>query len=123
MDLFSGTCANLVLEQCSDDSIFCEPNRGSNLRFETQCDTTYLIRLASLENSTGFATLRITALSDIRGCCVGDFDQNGQVDSGDVSSILLDYGVCLLCPTDLDASGQVDSGDVSILLLGWGACN
>ena len=123
MDLFSGSCANLVLEQCSDDSIFCEPNRGSNLRFETQCDTTYLIRLASLENSTGFATLRITALSDIRGCCVGDFDQNGQIDSGDVSSILLDYGVCFLCPTDLDSSGQVDSGDVSTVLLGWGPCN
>jgi len=79
--------------------------------------------LAALQNSTGFATLHITALSDVIGCCVGDFDKNGYIDSGDVSFILLDYGVCFMCPTDLDGSGQLDVADISMLLLNWGACN
>ncbi len=123
MEVFSNSCSNLVMEQCSDDSIFCEPPRGSSLQLQTQCDTTYLIRLASLQNTTGFATIRITPLSDNQNCCVGDLDFNGYVDTGDVSRMLLDFGICVLCPTDVDASGRVDSGDVSLLLINWGPCN
>ena len=55
--------------------------------------------------------------------CFGDLDGSGEVDSGDVSIVLLDTGSCAGCPTDLDGSGEVDSGDVSLVLLSTGACN
>ncbi len=54
--------------------------------------------------------------------CVFDLDRSGFVDTGDVSMVLLDIGVCTGCSTDLDGSGNVDSGDVSILLLNAGPC-
>ncbi|NBP52078.1 MAG: hypothetical protein EBU70_13055, partial [Actinobacteria bacterium] len=44
--------------------------------------------------------------------CFGDLDESGEVDGGDVSFALLDYGTCPGCPGDVDGSGEVDFGDV-----------
>ena len=49
-----------------------------------------------------------------------DLDGTGEIDLGDVSMVLLDFGPCPGCATDLDASGEVDVGDVSLLLLAFG---
>lgn len=47
----------------------------------------------------------------------GDFNDDGVVDAADVGLMLLDFGVCVDCPTDLDGSGDVDSADVGLELL------
>lgn len=54
--------------------------------------------------------------------CFGDLDASREVDAGDISFALLDYGVCPGCPGDLDGSGEVDFGDVSLILLAMGPC-
>ena len=54
--------------------------------------------------------------------CLSDLDGSGMVDSGDVSLVLLDIGICNGCATDRDGSGMVDSGDVSMVLLDSGVC-
>jgi len=41
----------------------------------------------------------------------------------DVAFALLDYGLCLGCPTDLDGTGEVDFGDVALILLSTGPCS
>ncbi len=60
--------------------------------------------------------------ADACGCCFGDLDGSGEVDSGDVALALLDSGSCAGCPGDLDGSGEIDSGDVALILLSSGAC-
>jgi hypothetical protein len=62
------------------------------------------------------------ALSNLH-LCPQDFDGDGEIATGDLSLILLNFGqVPAGEPTDLDQSGVVDSADVSVLLLDWGAC-
>ncbi len=53
--------------------------------------------------------------------CVGDFDSNGVIDSGDLAVILAAWDGT--GPADLDASGIVDASDLAILLAGWGDCD
>ena len=122
MEVFKGSCSDLTLVACSDDNIFCDPNRGSRVSISSECGASYLIRLASVTATTGFATLHVTALSDQISCCVADLDGSGQVDSNDVALVLLDFGLCGGCPTDQDETGMVDSGDVALILLNSGAC-
>jgi hypothetical protein len=122
MEVFKGSCSDLTLVACSDDNIFCDPNRGSRVSISSECGDSYLIRLATVTGTTGFATLHVTALSDQISCCVADLDASGQVDSNDVALVLLDFGVCDGCPTDQDGTGMVDSGDVALILLNSGDC-
>ena len=122
MEVFKGSCSDLTLVACSDNNIFCDPNRGSRVSISSECGASYLIRLASVTATTGFVTLHVTALSDQISCCVADLDASGQVDSNDVALVLLDFGVCGGCATDQDGSGMVDSGDVALILLNSGAC-
>jgi len=122
MEVFKGSCSDLTLVACSDNNIFCDPNRGSRVSISSECGASYLIRLASVTATTGFATLHVTALSDQISCCVADLDASGHVDSNDVALVLLDFGVCGGCATDQDGSGMVDSGDVALILLNSGAC-
>ena len=71
------------------------------------------------EDILGAASRNITVNFDIAvGSGVfGDVTGDGIVDSGDISAVLLDFGICDGCITDLDQSGGVDSADVSIVLL------
>ena len=50
----------------------------------------------------------------------GDLDLNGDVDTGDVSIVLLYYGEVNSPFGDFDGNGIVDTGDVSWLLLNFG---
>jgi hypothetical protein len=54
--------------------------------------------------------------------CPEDLDGDGQVTSGDVAFMLLDFGPCEGCSSDLDGSGDVNNGDVALLLLSYGPC-
>jgi CxxC motif-containing protein (DUF1111 family) len=51
--------------------------------------------------------------------CIADLDGNGEVDSGDLGTLLSAWGSPLF---DLDGSGETDSGDLGIVLSGWGPC-
>ncbi len=56
------------------------------------------------------------------GCeCLGDIDQNGNVDSSDMAVLLGRWGSLGGAP-DLDLSGSVDAADLVILLANWGPC-
>ncbi len=75
-------------------------------------------------NDAGLAIDDLAITADIAGenTCPSDLDGSRNVDSGDVSLVLLDVGPCQDCATDLDGSGDVDSGDVSMVLLESGPC-
>jgi hypothetical protein len=123
LDVFKGSCGALSLQACSDNSSFCNPTYGSRLTLNTECGQTYLIRLASLQGATGFATINIAPLSAQQNCCLGDIDGSGEVDSADLGLLLLYYGPCPNCAADLDGSGEVDSADLGLLLLYYGPCS
>ena len=75
-------------------------------------------------NDAGLAIDDLAIIADIAGenTCPSDLDGSRNVDSGDVSLVLLDVGPCQGCAADLDGSGDVDSGDVSMVLLESGPC-
>lgn len=75
-------------------------------------------------NDAGLAIDDLAIIADIAGenTCPSDLDGSRNVDSGDVSLVLLDVGPCQGCASDLDGSGDVDSGDVSMVLLESGPC-
>jgi len=75
-------------------------------------------------NDAGLAIDDLVITADIAGenTCPSDLDGSRNVDSGDVSLVLLDVGPCQGCAADLDGSGDVDSGDVSMVLLDSGPC-
>ncbi len=75
-------------------------------------------------NDAGLAIDDLAITADIAGenTCPSDLDGSRNVDSGDVSLVLLDVGPCQGCTSDLDGSGDVDSGDVSMVLLDSGPC-
>ncbi len=58
--------------------------------------------------------------------CPGDLDGSGNVDSGDIGSLLVLFGECpggtAGCDGDLDESGTVDAGDIGSLLVQFGPC-
>ncbi len=53
--------------------------------------------------------------------CVGDLDNSGAVDFGDILAILGAWGSAG-GPEDLDGSGTVDFGDLLVVLGNWGDC-
>ena len=54
--------------------------------------------------------------------CFGDLDGSGEVDSSDISRLLLDYGICGGCPGDLNGDGDVNGEDMGLMLLSFGSC-
>jgi hypothetical protein len=54
--------------------------------------------------------------------CAADLDGDGEVSSGDIAIMLLEFGTCAGCDADLDGDGQVSAGDIALLLLSFGPC-
>ncbi len=52
--------------------------------------------------------------------CVGDFDQDGDVDGSDLAALLSGWGTSA---GDLDSDGATSGSDLALLLGGWGDCN
>lgn len=55
--------------------------------------------------------------------CPADFDSNGAVDAGDLSTLLAYWNHTGVSRFDLDGSGTINSGDLSLLLAYWGDCS
>lgn len=81
-------------------------------------DGTVHVDFSAIEGNQYFST----ADADTCAACFGDLDGSGDVGSGDVALLLLDYGPCPGCFADLDGSGNVDFGDVALVLLSTGPC-
>lgn len=57
--------------------------------------------------------------------CPIDLDDSGQVDFGDLLTLLGTWGPCpsgAACPADFDGNGDVDLDDLLTLLVEWGPC-
>ena len=54
--------------------------------------------------------------------CLADVNQDGIVNSGDLSAVLAAWGPCPgWCPADIDGSGTVDGNDITYVMAAWGA--
>ncbi|MDA1106222.1 MAG: hypothetical protein O2855_06480 [Planctomycetota bacterium] len=53
-------------------------------------------------------------------CTAGDFDCDGDVDGGDLATLLGSWGACSGCVADIDENGAVDGGDLATVLGNWG---
>lgn len=66
---------------------------------------------------------RINVLATMTAPCLGDVDQSGAVDIGDLLILLATWGPCTGdCPADVNRSGAVDVGDLLVVLGAWGPC-
>jgi hypothetical protein len=54
--------------------------------------------------------------------CIGDINDDGIVDGGDLLILLSEWGNCQGCDSDLNDDNVVDGGDLLILLANWGEC-
>ncbi|MFO0873133.1 MAG: hypothetical protein U0575_04070 [Phycisphaerales bacterium] len=56
--------------------------------------------------------------------CMGDLDEDGQVDGADVGLFLSLWGPCTEkhCHQDLNGDGTADAADLALLVAAWGAC-
>ncbi len=71
---------------------------------------------------TGWGCMNMDAFVTTQVPCLGDLDNSGSVDGGDLGLLLLDFGPCAGCVSDIDGSGTVDGGDLGLLLLNFGPC-
>ena len=75
------------------------------------------VRIRQLAGAT--SSPEVDAVMVVKSILIGDLDDSGMIDSGDIAIMLLMFGDTN-SPGDLDHSGDVDSGDVSLLLLWMG---
>lgn len=54
--------------------------------------------------------------------CPGDFDGNGEIDGGDLATLLAEWGTAS-ATSDLSGDGFIGGEDLSILLGRWGLCS
>ncbi|MBC01868.1 MAG: hypothetical protein CMJ34_01005 [Phycisphaerae bacterium] len=58
--------------------------------------------------------------------CLGDLDDDGQVDSSDIGLLIAQWGGChrkVECTADLDDDGIVDASDLGLMIGAWGSCS
>ena len=77
----------------------------------------HFVRIRQLAGAT--SSPEVDAVMVVKSILIGDLDDSGMIDSGDIAIMLLMFGDTN-SPGDLDQSGDVDSGDVSLLLLWMG---
>lgn len=53
----------------------------------------------------------------------GDFDEDGDIDAGDLAVLLGAWGGCAGCAADLNGDGVVNGQDLALLLGAWGPCD
>jgi hypothetical protein len=71
------------------------------------------------------AVAAATPVASAGGTCPGDIDGDGQVNGGDLGSLLSAWGPCSPgrpCMADLNGDGQVDGADLGAILSNWGEC-
>jgi hypothetical protein len=118
---YTGSCDELTFVACNDDGAGCT-GFTSLMTFEATCGETYYI-VAGGFSTAGFGTGTITVSQD-GTCptpCVGDLDNDGDVDAGDLAILLGAWG-STGGPSDLNGNGLVGAEDLALLLGGWGDC-
>lgn len=55
--------------------------------------------------------------------CIGDFNDDGEVNGADLGALVGKWGTCPGCPEDLNGSGNVDGADLGALFGYWGPCD
>ena len=106
---------------CSDDFALCFDNPlSANLNFVAQCDTEYLVRVASVNGSVGNAFLNVMSEGEPCQPCPADINGDGHVDGVDLSTLLSGWGSS--GGGDINGNGVVDGTDLTTLLSGWGTC-
>lgn len=86
-----------------------------NLNTSMIGNATGTVTISSNSEAVEPATTSLTF--SIRVYMLGDLDESGIVDSGDLAIMLLNFGACVNCDEDLDENGIIDFGDIAILLL------
>ena len=78
--------------------------------------------LTTMRHVTGVSVL-VLGSAIVQADCPGDLDGNGEVNGGDLGSMLAAWGACPApCPADLDGNGVVNGADLGAMLAGWGLC-
>ncbi len=68
------------------------------------------------------AAAAVAAVFDTTPPCIGDLNDDGQVNGADLGFIIAAWGPCGDCNADLDGNGLVDGGDLGLMIAGWGLC-
>jgi len=55
--------------------------------------------------------------------CPADLNGDGQVNGGDLGTLLGQWGICAGCSADFNGDGKVDGADLGSLLGAWGPCS
>jgi hypothetical protein len=119
--IYERDCTDPLLIACNDDGP-CLLTQTSLVEFQSQCGTTYLIRVGGFDQSAGLGTLTISCGFGA-ACpppCSADLDGDGAVGGADLGILLAQWGGP--GSADLDASGSVDGADLGLLLAEWGNC-
>jgi hypothetical protein len=117
-------CEVTSVVACNDDGTGCA-GFTSQLFFDAQCGTEYIIAVGGYSATTtlGTGTLGLNLQSSTGTCSggsQGDFDGDGDVDGFDLTVLLSAWGPCSgSCPADINGDGQVNGLDLTALLAAW----
>jgi len=118
------SCEVTSVIACNDDGEGCT-GFTSQLFFDAQCGTEYIIAVGGYASTTtlGTGTLGLNLQSSTGTCSggsQGDFDGDGDVDGFDLTVLLSAWGPCSgSCPADINGDGQVNGLDLTALLAAW----
>jgi hypothetical protein len=110
------------------DAIYQSHNwTNRSYRLETLITPSALMRIKVRAEDLGAGDSQVKAAVDnfaveavvCTAAPFGDLDGDRLVGGGDLSVLLLEFGICDGSIADLDQSGCVDSGDVAVLLLSY----
>ncbi|MFM7051889.1 MAG: dockerin type I repeat-containing protein, partial [Planctomycetota bacterium] len=121
--VFKGACDG-PLVACNDDAVAPAPCAGtlqSEVRFTPSCGTTYYVSVGAY-SATGFGngTITVTQAGQCAAPCVGDINNDGNVNAADLSLLLGSWGGTI---GDINGDGFTNAADLSLLLGNWGVCN
>lgn len=120
VEVFRGTCGDLELISCSDDTPACTTGTSLVQVEDPICGETLLIRVSGKGSSIGTGELTIACFAS--ECpCIADFNNDKVVNGEDMGLFLVAWNTDdpLI---DLDKSGFVDGQDLGLLLANWGSC-
>ena len=120
VEVFRGTCQDMQLLDCTDDTPACSFGTSLVQIVEPICGETLLIRVSGKGDSIGTGDLTIVCLGSICPCS-GDFNNDNVVNGQDMGLFLVEWGKTN-SPADLDGNGVVDGNDLGLFLVSWGPC-
>ena len=121
--VIASTCDPSTTVACNDDGtddagVACA---GFTSRIQTSLSAgTYIVGVGGYAVGTsGTGILTVIGDAEPPVECIGDFNDDGQIDGADLIILLGDWGGP---GGDLDGNGTTDGEDLLLLLSGWGPC-